>query len=115
MLIAPLLRTKIGKQALASFVGRFPEGPTVSQRQRQENTICAEATNAGGDTVSCSLSTPNAYDFTANSAIEIALRIGSSAAPAGLVTPSLAFGADFVLDIQRCSRTDLSYNHNCQS
>jgi hypothetical protein len=47
------------------------------------------------------------YDFTANSALEISSRISSLPAGLGLVTPSLAFGADFVLSLPGCFRTDI--------
>jgi short subunit dehydrogenase-like uncharacterized protein len=49
-----------------------------------------------------------AYDFAANSALEISSRICRLAAPLGLVTPFQAFGADFVLSLPGCSRVDSS-------
>jgi hypothetical protein len=39
--------------------------------------------------------------------MEIASRISSLPAPLGLVTPSQAFGADFVLALPGCSRMDI--------
>jgi short subunit dehydrogenase-like uncharacterized protein len=53
------------------------------------------------------LHTPDAYDFTAHCALEISSRISALSAPLGLVTPAQAFGADFVLSLPGCARTDL--------
>jgi len=53
------------------------------------------------------LSTPDPYDFSAGSALEISSRIGSLPVALGLVTPFQAFGADFVLSLPGCSRIDI--------
>jgi hypothetical protein len=53
------------------------------------------------------LSTPDPYDFTANSALEIPSRIASLPVSLGLVTLSQAFGLDFVLSLPGCSRKDI--------
>ena len=66
-----------------------------------------EAMDALGRSSKAILSTPDPYDFTANSALEIASRIASLPVPMGLVTPSQAFGPDFVLSLPGCSRTDI--------
>jgi short subunit dehydrogenase-like uncharacterized protein len=61
------------------------------------------------------LSTPDPYDFTANSALEIALRITALPVPLGLVTPSQALGPDFVLSLPECSRTDIPARSHASS
>src|SRR3954454_6049094 len=53
------------------------------------------------------LSAPDPYDFTAASVLEIATRIRSLSAPLGVVTPSQAFGAEFVLNLPGYSRMDI--------
>ena len=69
--------------------------------------VSLEAMDSLGRSSKAILSTPDPYDFTANSALEIASRIASLPAPLGLVTPSQAFGPDFVLSLPGCSRTDI--------
>src|SRR5205823_4642231 len=91
------LRSQSGQRALAAIVRRLPEGPSRAERTGHRSTIWAEATDDAGRSARAVLSTPDAYDFTANSALEIAARIISLPAPLGLVTPFRAFGADFVL------------------
>jgi len=105
-LVGPLLRSRFGQRGLAAMVRRFPEGPTQAERNRHRSTIWAEAIDPLGRSFTAMLSTPDAYDFTANSALEISLRIISLPVPLGLVTPFQAFGADFVLSLPGCSRTD---------
>jgi short subunit dehydrogenase-like uncharacterized protein len=107
-LFGPLLRSRPGQRALAAIVRRFPEGPSQAERCGRRSTIWAEAIDPLGRSFKAILSTPDAYDFAANSALEIASRIISLPAPLGLVTPFQAFGADFVLNLPGCSRMDIS-------
>jgi short subunit dehydrogenase-like uncharacterized protein len=106
-LLGSLLQSGLGQRALNAIVRRFPEGPNQHQRSGGGSTVWAEALSASGDFCSAILSTPNAYDFAANSALETALRISRLRAPLGLVTPFQAFGADFVLSLPGCFRTDI--------
>jgi short subunit dehydrogenase-like uncharacterized protein len=107
-LFGPLLRSAIGQTGLAAIVRSLPEGPGRAERMGHRVTVWAEATDGSGKSFKASLSTPDAYDFTANSALEIASRINSLPAALGLVTPSQAFGADFVLTLPGCSRMDIA-------
>jgi short subunit dehydrogenase-like uncharacterized protein len=106
-LFGSLLRSRIGQRGLAAVVSRLPEGPGQAERSRHRGTIWAEAIDCSGRSSKASLSTPDAYDFAANSALEISCRIGSLSGALGLVTPSQAFGADFVLSLPGCSRMDI--------
>src|SRR5262245_48479054 len=103
-LFGPLLRSRIGQKGLAAIVRRFPEGPSQAERIGHRGMVLAEAIDCSGDSSKASLSTPDAYDFAANSALEISSRISSLPVALGLVTPSQAFGADFVLRFPVCSR-----------
>ncbi len=106
-LLGPLLRSEIGQRGLAAIVLRLPEGPTEAARTGHRATILAEAIDDSGRVSKARLATPDPYDFTANSALEIASRIIHLTGALGLVTPSQAFGADFVLGLPGCSRTDV--------
>ena len=79
-----------------------------AERIGHQSTIWAEATDGFGKSAKAILSTPDPYDFSANSALGIASRISSLPAALGLVTPSQAFGADFVLALPGCSRAEIS-------
>jgi short subunit dehydrogenase-like uncharacterized protein len=106
-LVGPLLRSRIGQRGLAAIVRSLPEGPSQSERIGHRGTIWAVAIDCSGRSFKASLSTPDAYDFAANSALEISSRISSLPTAVGLVTPSQAFGADFVLSLPGCSRMDI--------
>jgi short subunit dehydrogenase-like uncharacterized protein len=106
-LFGPLLRSRIGQRGLAAIVRSLPEGPSQTERNGHRSTIWAEAIDCSGRSAKASLSTPDAYDFTANSALEISSRISSLPVALGLVTPFQAFGADFVLSLPGCSRLDI--------
>jgi short subunit dehydrogenase-like uncharacterized protein len=106
-LFGPSLQSRIGQSALAALVRRFPQGPDQAERIGHRSMIWAEAIDRSGRSAKASLSTPDPYDFTARSALEIASRVNSLPAALGLVTPSRAFGADFVLSLPGCARTDI--------
>ena len=106
-LFGPLLRSPMGQRGLATIVGTLPEGPSQAERRGHQGTIWAEAIGRSGRAAKATLSTPDAYDFTANSALEISSRITALPVALGLVTPSEAFGADFVLSLPGCSRMDM--------
>ena len=103
------LQSRTAQNLLASMVRRFPEGPSPAERHRHRSTIWAEASDTAGKSTKATLSTPDAYDFAANSALEIASRIVSLPVPLGLVTPFQAFGANFVLSLPGCARTDIPH------
>jgi len=107
-LLGPLFRSRIGQRGLATMVRSLPEGPTHAERIGNRGTIWAEAIDCSGSSAKATLSTPDAYDFAANSALEIASRIISLPAALGLVTPFQAFGPDFVLSLPGCFRKDIS-------
>jgi short subunit dehydrogenase-like uncharacterized protein len=106
-LFGSTLQHRNGQKALAAFVRSFPEGPGQAERLGQPSTIWAEARDRSGRAFRAVLSTPNAYDFTASSALEISSRLGSLPAALGVTTPAQAFGADFVLTLPGCSRRDV--------
>ena len=106
-LFRPLLASRFGQKGLAAIVHSLPEGPGQAERFGHRATVWAEAIDSLGRSARAGLSTPDAYDFAANSALEISSRIGALPVPLGLVTPSQGFGADFVLSLPGCSQIDL--------
>lgn len=101
-----LLRSRLGQRVLAAIVGRLPDGPSESERIKHRSAIWAEVTDESGQSFAARLSTPDPYDFTAHSALEIASRVCASATPLGLKTPSQLLGPDAVLSFPGCTRVD---------
>jgi uncharacterized membrane protein len=83
---------------------RFPEGPSQAHRKGHKSTIWVDPV---GRSFLPILSTPDAYEFAANSVLEIATRIAALPAALGLVTPLQAFGADFILSLPESCRVDI--------
>lgn len=103
-----LLSTSIGQSLLKRQVDRAPEGPTDDERKAGRAIIIAEAKNAAGQTVRSRLTTPEPYTLTADTGLAMSLRVVNGEAKPGYQTPSLAFGADFILDFPGCRREDLN-------
>ncbi len=90
---AGLLELPAVRRALQAVTRRLP-GPSASVRRRTTGEVWGEVTGADGTTAQGTVTTPNGYLFTADSVVEIALRVGDLAP--GAHTPSTALGADFV-------------------
>jgi short subunit dehydrogenase-like uncharacterized protein len=97
----------MGQKGLAAIVRRFPEGPNQAERSAHRSTIWAQGIGSAGKTFKAILSTPDPYEFTTGSVLEITSRIISLQVALGLVTPFQAFGADFVQSLPGCSRVDI--------
>ena len=85
------------------------EGPSEAERAAGGAVLLAEAVNAAGVTVRSRLETPDGYALTATAALEIARRVVAGETRPGFHTPSMAFGADFILDFESCRRKDLNH------
>ena len=83
-----------------------PQGPQ-SKPSGRTAVIVAEAWNATGKRVASRLQAPEAYWLTALTAVEIVRRAASGDAVLGYQTPSMAYGADFIMQFERVTRTDL--------
>lgn len=102
-----LLSTGLAQKLLKRQADKQPEGPNVTERAQGSTTILAEVTGANGDEARAILRTPEAYSLTADSALTIATRVAAGDHKPGFQTPSLAFGADFVLDLDGVTREDV--------
>jgi short subunit dehydrogenase-like uncharacterized protein len=87
--------------------GWLPEGPSEARRTSGRAVLIADAANAAGVTVRSRLTTPDPYALTAETAVEIARRAAQGEIEPGFQTPSLAFGADFILGFAGCTREDV--------
>ncbi len=102
--LGPLIKTAPVQRLLKSRVG---DGPTAEQRERARSYLWGEASD-GARTVTSRLQTPNGYTLTALTAVAIARRVLASDFKPGYQTPSSAYGADLILEIEGCSRSDES-------
>ena len=92
---APVLQTSF-VQSLAKTVAGKVKGPDERKRAKTRAEVFGEAWD-GRTKVECAVTTPNAYSLTADAVLRAVTRIGDVAP--GSHTPSSAFGADFVREL----------------
>jgi short subunit dehydrogenase-like uncharacterized protein len=102
-----LLRSAPVRALLLRAVRRRPPGPSIAARERGASRLWGEAMDQGGRRVAARLTGPHAYTFTALTAVAAVERVLAGGARPGFQTPSLAFGADFVLEMDGVQREDL--------
>jgi short subunit dehydrogenase-like uncharacterized protein len=95
----PLAGLKPVKHFLQRRVERRVTGPSAEVRATARVYLWGEVRNAAGAAVSARLETPEAYQFTAVSAVECARRAAAGQVQPGAWTPSKAFGAGYVTEL----------------
>jgi short subunit dehydrogenase-like uncharacterized protein len=105
--IGPLIYTRPVKWILKQALRLRRSGPTEEQRRNGFSLFLGEAVNDRGGSVSSRLKTPEGYSLTALTTVEIMRRILSEDFRPGFQTPSLAYGADFILGFDGVERVDL--------
>ena len=99
-----LFQFGVVKQLLRAFVDRQPPGPSAEARQRGSTHVWARARTNDGAQATARLRGPEAYTFTARTAVAALERVLSGDATPGYQTPGTAFGPDFVLDVDGVTR-----------
>jgi short subunit dehydrogenase-like uncharacterized protein len=94
--LLPLAGWKPVKRFAQRWVERRVSGPTAEQRETGRTYLWGEARDAAGRTATATLEVPEAYRFTAESAVTCVERVLAGKVEPGAWTPSRAFGADFV-------------------
>jgi short subunit dehydrogenase-like uncharacterized protein len=106
-LIGPVMYNRPMKNLLKSLIDMFVHGPKEEQRRNASAIFIAEATNQNGGRVVTKLTTPEGYTCTALTTVEIMKRIMNSDFKTGFQTPSLAYGANFILQFNGVKRENL--------
>ena len=103
-----VMGSNLVQNLLKKQIDAGPAGPNAQQRQRGASHLWGQVRNAAGQTATSRLDTVEGYALTALTAWDIAKRTanGGEAQP-GYRTPSLVFGADYILNFAGTTRTDL--------
>ncbi len=96
----------VRKRALATLK-KGPAGPTPEDRKNTDTFIWGEVRNDKGETKQAQVITPNGYTLTALSSLIITKKILNGDVKPGFQTPSNAYGADLVLEVEGSTREDL--------
>lgn len=95
------------QRLLDAVIRRLPAGPSEAELQSGLTRAWGQVTDETGQSVSTRLSGPEAYLFTALTAIAIVKRVLAGDIAPGFQTPAQVYGADFVLEIAGVAREDL--------
>ena len=93
-LFRPLLQSERLVSFIQARIEKTVTGPTAEERKRYGVVFWGRVTD-GDRAVLGSMTVPEGYTFTAESALQATLRVLEGKAPAGALTPSQAFTADF--------------------
>lgn len=97
--LASILRRRTIRSVLQRFVGWATKGPTAEERDRAFNDVWGEVRNASGRRESATLTTPDGYALTAESALRAVTRVAAGEVKPGAWTPSMAFGPNYVFEL----------------
>jgi short subunit dehydrogenase-like uncharacterized protein len=97
--ILPLLAWRPVKRLLQGAIVRRVTGPPPEVRATARVYLWGEVRNAAGARVTATLETPEAYRFTAESAVECMQRVLAGKVPPGSWTPGRAFGPHFAAEL----------------
>jgi short subunit dehydrogenase-like uncharacterized protein len=106
--LGPLLASAAVKRALEARVRRGPAGPSAAERARRTSHLWAEARDAAGPVAVARLRTPESYELTSMTALDLAARALGGELPAGFQTPARACGSDYVLQFPGVAREDVA-------
>lgn len=101
----PLLGTAPLQRLLKAAIRRAPRGPSADERTTKRSSLWGEARD-GARTVVSRLDAPESYALTVQTALAAVGKVRAGGARPGFQTPSLAFGKDFILEIEGVTRTD---------
>lgn len=92
---------------LKGQIQRGPAGPDEKQRKAGQSLLWGRVEDDDGNSVESRLKTPEGYTLTAATALGIAQKALANNAPKGFQTPSMAYGADLILEFDGVERSDL--------
>lgn len=103
-----VLASALAQRFLKRRIKAQPPGPSDAERARGKSLVWGEVTDEAGQQKQSRLQGPEGYTLTALTALAIVERALKGDAPHGFQTPSRAYGADLILEIEGVTREDLS-------
>lgn len=103
-----LLATAPMQRLLKRAIGAGAPGPSAAQRSQGFSLVWGEVRDDQGQARVSRLRTPEGYELTTHTALAAVRRVLAGETPAGFLTPSRAFGADFIMQIPGVEREDLA-------
>lgn len=104
-----LLKQRFVKDWQLKRIKARPAGPSEAELKNGKSFTWGRVEDDDGNFFEARCEGPNGYLLTAHTALMAAKRVLGGDAPPGFQTPSLAYGADFVLGVPNFSRADVDY------
>ncbi|SMD34830.1 Uncharacterized conserved protein [Reichenbachiella faecimaris] len=92
---------------LQSKVKKTVTGPSEQMREDSHCYLWGEVRNAFGKSQSARLITPEGYKLTAITSLMIIEELSKKISDLGYQTPSMLYGADFILNVENTKREDI--------
>lgn len=105
--LAPLLAARPMQNLLLGQARRQPEGPSDAERAAGFTAVWGEVRDPGGRSARALLRGPEAYTFSALTAVAAVRAVLDGAAAPGFQTPAEVFGPDAVLGLPGVERHDV--------
>lgn len=102
-----LMATSFVQKFLKNQIDKAPAGPNEKERKAGTSLLWGQVRNARGQVATARLDTIEGYSLTALTAWDIAKRTAKGEGRPGFQTPSMVFGADYILNFPKTTRTDL--------
>jgi short subunit dehydrogenase-like uncharacterized protein len=102
-----LLTKSVVQNFLKNRANQHITGPNQLERERARSYLWGQVVNPAGKTFTARLQTMEAYALTAQTVVLAVESLDSEKLSPGFKTPSLAFGADFILRVQGSVREDI--------
>jgi short subunit dehydrogenase-like uncharacterized protein len=84
------------------MIERKVHGPSAESRERDNSSLWGRVQDPNGNRAEATLTTPNGYALTVSTSLAAVQRLLESSPSSGFLTPSKAFGADFIDSIPGC-------------
>ncbi|BBD59024.1 saccharopine dehydrogenase [Nostoc sp. HK-01] len=99
-----LFSSSLFQSTLANLIKKLPPGPSEAERAKGKVGVVGIAEDKSGRQVTATLIGPEAYNFTALSAVVVLQHIIKGEVKPGFQTPANVYGADLVLEIPGVQR-----------
>jgi short subunit dehydrogenase-like uncharacterized protein len=103
-----LLRMDWVKNIIKKMIESRITGPNQEQRETSKSYLWGQVCNANGVCKQARLVCPEGYTLTAITAVLAVEKVLSTSVPTGFLTPSMAFGEDFILEVESVKREMIS-------
>lgn len=92
------------KKIIKTLIEKRITGPNQEQRETAKSYLWGQVSNEKGEIKQARLSCPEGYTLTAITALLAMEKLLNNAFPTGFLTPAMAFGEDFILEVEGVKR-----------